>query len=652
MSRLDRDLSMAAALLVLSLAVLLPEWARGKLVFWSDLAYLHHPWRALETQTLTAGRLPTWNPYVYFGMPLLAVMQEGLFYPGNLLYRLFSFGSATGVYQAFHAWLGGLLTFLWLRSLRLPVLSAALGALGVELGGIFLASRIFLNHLSVLALAPGLLLFFNRPPLLALLLSCAFFAGFPPMLLGSIIAAWAVALAIEGRGSMIKAWSFRWSQAGLLSLALSACLLFPALELAWLSRRAAGIRLEESLRFGFSPRDLWQWLAPWLGSGFDPASRWWTSCHVGLAFSAAAALGFLRLPSRARMAIGFFLTGVALLLLGGSTSISRAAWAFIPGLDFLRYPGNLSHMALPALALLAALGLPKGAWARVWVAAAAIELSIYAWNRFPVSAPEIVHSKGPLAARLQTELGEQRYLLSARALSDPIGLGHDPGSAMADWNHRLYGLANAPLRLRAAANFGEPLVPSLNFHLIDFIYSRPLEQASRFFPWAGIRLLMLPETRPVPAAWTHEGRSLWELYWLNDAVSSGYALSLEDGAALPSEISEDAWLPSARKPIELRRHREDGFSASGHGARPGWAFISEPLYPGWRVWLHTSEGSRETRPEPALTLFQKIPVPAGPWRLDFRYRPWSLRSGVWLTLVALLGLSAYWYNRRRPRGRA
>jgi len=81
----DRDLGTIAALF--APAILLPFglWAAGYSLFWGDLSYLHHPWRALASEIVQRGGLPLWDPYAYLGMPLAAEMQCAAWYPGTTL---------------------------------------------------------------------------------------------------------------------------------------------------------------------------------------------------------------------------------------------------------------------------------------------------------------------------------------------------------------------------------------------------------------------------------------------------------------------------------------------------------------------------------------------------------------------------------------
>jgi hypothetical protein len=84
----------AGLLALLVLGLFAPAWARGLMPFWGDLTYLHLPWQQATTQCLQAGKLPLWDPFLFFGMPMAANMQRAVFYPGEIPFRIFGFATA------------------------------------------------------------------------------------------------------------------------------------------------------------------------------------------------------------------------------------------------------------------------------------------------------------------------------------------------------------------------------------------------------------------------------------------------------------------------------------------------------------------------------------------------------------------------------
>ncbi|MEK7234249.1 MAG: hypothetical protein AAB268_10570 [Elusimicrobiota bacterium] len=632
--------AVVAVMLGASVAALLGgAWARGLSVFWSDLTYLHHGWRAAPAMLVAAGRAPLWEPSLYFGMPMLGCMQGGLFYPATIFYYLFGFATATALFQAMHLFTAGWLCVLCLRSCRLSWGASLGGAFLFAFGGVMIARLPFLNHLSTLAWAPALALFFRRPVPLAVTLALMIFAGYPTFIPGCAAAAWVVAYA----AARPEGWSWAagardWAKAGLLAGVLAAAQLLPGLELAAFSRRSSGIGLAEVLTWGFTPRDLLQWIGPLaLGIGnFHPAIDWTLCVYLGIVGVAAAVYGAYVLPPRRALILGGFIVAVVVLTLGASNPFSAALWRWVPPLRFVRYPGNLAYLAMLPLGLLAAVGFSHRRAGPVLVLLSAFELLALGRSATPLAPRGLFAEPGPLVRTLQESREEERYLIS------PTALQASRGSNFFDWKQRLYGLTNAPYRLRSAANFGEPLVPAPSHAVMDALLSLPsADAAAGWMPWIGALRLLTP--KPADSArLTVEASSLWEISRVRGPVSLAYQLTPKEGAALPA-----AWPSSppdaARSPLEVRREREDRFEISGEGA--GWAYVAEPRFPGWTTMLTTSSGERRVISEPALGAFQKVETPDGPWILRWRYEPGPWRYGLLLACLSWIVLSWSWYHR-------
>jgi hypothetical protein len=142
---------------------------------------------------LAQGRLPEWNPYGRNGTPLLAAAVDGLLYPPNWLLLLYA-DPQDGL--GWLAWLalvvGELLTYGFLRELRLARAAALLGAVAFALGGTACANLHFYQRIDALIWLPGMLWAQHRithgdaPARLRGLLGLAactamtWLAGFPP----------------------------------------------------------------------------------------------------------------------------------------------------------------------------------------------------------------------------------------------------------------------------------------------------------------------------------------------------------------------------------------------------------------------------------------------------------------------------------------
>jgi len=629
----------AAALAAAVVLFFLPLWARGRSPFWGDLTYLHQGWRAAPMQLIQAGRAPLWEPSLYLGMPMAASMQGGLFYTPTIVYAFFGFATATAVFEALHLFLAAWLAALWLRSLRASWGAAVGAGLSFALGGLMISRLPLLNHLATLAWAPALLLFFRRPAALAATLALMFLAGYPTFVPGLALAAWAVALALRARRAPGPAsWTGVWILAAAAALALTAAQLLPALELAARSRRASGVDAAEALLWSFSFGDLRLWISPLFApAGFHPERDWWKCVYLGFAAFGTAAWGARSLPRRRAAGLMLAVAAAVFLTLGDASAASRAVWRALPPLRYVRYPGNLSYLAaLPVLALVGA-GLSRARRAPLLALVLCAELLLCGWAATPVAPRGLFVAPGPLVRLLQSRLADgTRYLISPRALEA------DQGADVVDWKTRLYGVTNAPYRLRAVANFGEPLVPAANYSFMDAMLSLPsADAAAAWLPWIGASRLLTPEPPPATRRLIPEERALWFVSRSAAEVSTAYWLPPDAGAALPAAVPEAPPGPAA--PLAVARPREDRLSVAGEGE--GWVFLSEPRYPGWNAALESGGACAAVEPQPALGPFQKFRVPAGRWILRLRYDPASWRLGVLVSALSLLALGGYWYHR-------
>jgi hypothetical protein len=243
---------------------------------------------------------------------------------------------------------------------------------------------------------------------------------------------------------------------------------------------------------------------------------------------------------------------------------------------------------------------------------------------------------------LRKELQGHRYLLSGRALQWQRGQGSGTAEAVLDLKHRLYGLTNMPYRLRAIANFGEPLTLQGPYDFMDFLFTRPgLAQAAPWLAWADGRLLLTRERLP-SGGLDYLGESLWHLY-LAPESSGAYWLNEKEGSLLPETAQGSPPPARALKPLPVGWEGTGRLRVHGSFDEPGWIFLSEPRAPGWKAFLNGRP--RALASAPALTAFQKLPVPSGDWSVLLRYDPLSWKLGLLVSLVFLCALGAYWYNR-------
>ncbi|MFO7973238.1 MAG: YfhO family protein [Candidatus Hydrogenedentota bacterium] len=76
--------------------------------------------------------------------------------------------------------------------------------------------------------------------------------------------------------------------------------------------------------------------------------------------------------------------------------------------------------------------------------------------------------------------------------------------------------------------------------------------------------------------------------------------------------------------------------------------LNDAFYPGWKAWI--DDGPTEVFP--AYSIFRAVRVPEGDHTIVFRFRPWSFRIGLSLSIATLLFalVWALWYLRRSGMG--
>jgi hypothetical protein len=126
--------------LVLALLALAPVLALSpalldeQLVSPGDGAFLHYPLRAAVWSAYRHGELPSWNPAIFSGTPLLAAYRPGALYPPMAALALLPPFAAFQVLVTASLAAAGMLTFLYLRRLGAGLVGAYAGGLAFALG--------------------------------------------------------------------------------------------------------------------------------------------------------------------------------------------------------------------------------------------------------------------------------------------------------------------------------------------------------------------------------------------------------------------------------------------------------------------------------------------------------------------------------------
>lgn len=116
----------------------------------TDVPTADYPWRYLVRELLRSGTFPSWNPYVFGGIPLWSNPQTGLFSIFSLPLWILPLNYGIGVGAALKLWAAAFGTYLLVRELRLGFLPGLLAGVCFAFSAIDI---VWLTHETIPAVA-------------------------------------------------------------------------------------------------------------------------------------------------------------------------------------------------------------------------------------------------------------------------------------------------------------------------------------------------------------------------------------------------------------------------------------------------------------------------------------------------------------------
>lgn len=430
-----------AALLLLGLlaGALLPAAVLGQGVLYErDIQLLWHAQVESFVRCLAAGSWPLWDPWVSFGVPMLANPNAQILYPTTWLNVALPAPTAYTLFAWLHLAFAGAGTVVLARCLRLGRSAALLaGALWMASGPVISLVNVW-NHLAGAAWVPWVLAAAERAlrrptparaAAWAAALALQLFAGSPDFsafTLGLCGVQVAVALAPWGGAAAAprRRVALLAATAVALGAGLAAVQWLPALEAASRSLRTD---LPAAHRIGLSvhPIGLAEMLSPvpWTdlplgdaarGALYDGGHPFLHGLYLGLTALALAGAGLLGGPRPRRFAVVSLLgLGAVLYALGPRLPVYGVLATLLPPVRMLRYPSKALVLAALAVALLAAHGFDRWRRARAGErrpARAVALLAACAAVAVAAAAGILTRPDGPLRA----------WLLDAAVLGAPV----------------------------------------------------------------------------------------------------------------------------------------------------------------------------------------------------------------------------------------
>lgn len=371
----------------------------GDKFLWEDFVEQEFPFRNLAASSLANGVIPHWNPYIFGGMPFIADIQVGFWYPTNLLQALFVSGGylASGTMQFFiliHYAIAGFGMFLLARKIfKVDDWSALLAGISYMFCGFIVAQAIHQMIVYHMALFPMIAYLFFRgfnswkyAIGAGLLLGVMYLGGHPQSTLFFTFFLGVAAIYEIVRRTRAKAEDadklelnvvLRAALPVLLALGVFAIQFMPSQELADLSRRDV-MTYERSVEGSLTYGHLLTFVMPRLFGVSDAAQQakvpywngayylsWETALYIGvlpLFFALiGAAFGWKRKYVPLFAGMGLF---AILFALGDNFFFYKIFFNF-PLFDRFRTPARMVMVSSFALAALSAVGMHKALHSRL-----------------------------------------------------------------------------------------------------------------------------------------------------------------------------------------------------------------------------------------------------------------------------------------------
>ncbi|MGI8423894.1 MAG: hypothetical protein ACR2NO_07260 [Chloroflexota bacterium] len=346
----------------------------GLVVIGYDTMTYMYPYRAFAAEALGAGRVPLWNPHIYFGAPFLANLQSAVFYPLHVLFLILPAPLAMNWSVVLHLFLCAYFAFVAARVvLGVDFLSATVAGALYGLSGFVGAQVGHLNQLNAaawlpLALTTCHLALIRRSSrwtaATAATLGVQLLAGHAQesymsvATLGGYAAFWVVSHFRAGPRQLVEraGWAVTvLGLSGILAGGLTAVQLLPSSELTRYSIRAAGMTFGEAASFSLPPRELFVGMLPSFGLANPTSGEYFG--WIGFSGLALVLFGVLFRVNRP-IVLFFFILALISFMLALGHHFPVYEWAFrVPGVRLFRVPARWLMLTTLSTAMLAGVGL-------------------------------------------------------------------------------------------------------------------------------------------------------------------------------------------------------------------------------------------------------------------------------------------------------
>jgi hypothetical protein len=622
-----------------------PNDALRQVFRYGDFVEQHYPMRVFVADEYRHGRLPLWDPYTFGGEPAVAMSLFAPYYPPGLWQVIFPKlpFEALEVEAIFHLGLAGVFTFLFVRRLTGQAGAGWIAGLAFSLGG-YLTSYPMLQLIileTAVWLPAGLWLLegalagrsLARVALAGAIFGIGVLAGHPQTFL--YIAYTAAAYFMFRAARLRLPIRFAIPAAVILAagaLGLSAAHWLPGLQMYGLSPRA-GLTYQE-IANGFRPAELWGLLWP------NPGQ--WSPLYVGVIPLALAVCG-LALWRKAETWFWAALGLVALLLsLGRYGFLYLLFYRIAPGFAAFRDQERIALLVSFALAVLAGYGVaallrrltpdPRSLTPAFLAPALALLtfLDLFRVNQgviLQTPPPGGYFAKTPIVTHIQS-VSAPGWRTSSEGLL--------PGDGEAGLVFQIRDIVGSgPLYLAAYDRFLAQVPEERWWRMLNvqhLITRRDLAHgALKLVRQDGdVRLYQVFQ----------QGALAWIVH--DTELAADQATAIRATAApgfdpYQRAVLEQPPVPPPQPPMGTERPELVTFAnqrvvVDVTLTAPGIVVLSEMAYPGWTVRAN----GRTLTPLRAYGLLRAVALPAGQWRVEWRFQPAVVYLGLAVSLTTLI----------------
>ncbi len=358
----------------------------SKNFYFRDILNFHYPLRKVLIDSYARGEFPLWNPYIYFGQPMLANPNYMAFYPSNLFHLFLPFNYAFKLHFIVHPILAGVGIYFLQRRLGLPALACFGGSVVYEFSGVVLSFLNLYNFVPSVALLPWIgwsflaamqtrsrrrIIFFAVMLALQVLSLDVFIALSDALLITAIFLVHLFSQPAPERFQMLKVALRVGSLGVLLALGLAAVQILPTYELIPRAVRGSGYDFNVVTAWSLHPMDLINVVVPNLfGNPYTLGLKgyWGEVYHSGregylVSFFLGTGASLLVLLSFFGRQKKIQIVFVLLALLSGFLALGRfnpvSGWLYqhTPIFHLGRYPVKFTLLSVLSFSLLVSMGL-------------------------------------------------------------------------------------------------------------------------------------------------------------------------------------------------------------------------------------------------------------------------------------------------------